>query len=105
MAHNSSWSPKTAAPAMKNQLVLAVGRRAWLQLPPTGAASGDFVPFGVKPGTPHGHELMDGQEVEIISWRPSDPHGLCYQIQRRSDRREWWTRSTCLRTSATQGAA
>lgn len=100
MTYNRTWTPKSVTPTTKNQLILAVGRKAFLHLPTSGAVGGDFVPFGRKPGALAGSELVDGQEVEIIAWRPMAPEGLSYQIQRLSDQREWWTRATCLRKSA-----
>ena len=65
-----------------------------MHLPSTGAIAGEFVPFGEKPGAPPAHELSDGQEVEIIGWRPTGPDGICYHVQRKSDGREWWARAT-----------
>lgn len=103
MAYNNSWTPKTVTPS-GNQLIVAVGRRVFLDLPSDGALVGDFVPFGEKPGSLPGIALVDGQEVEIIAWRPMAAQGLSYQIQRTSDRREWWTKATCLRKTAA-GAA
>lgn len=96
MNHVKAWMPKPTGPSLKDQLILPVGRHAFLNLP-DGEPSGDFRPFGLKPGSPQGPALRDGQEVEIIAWRPMAPAGLSYQIQRLSDRREWWTTATCLR--------
>jgi hypothetical protein len=96
MHNNKAWMPKPTSPVTKNQLILPVGRRVFLNLP-GGEVSGDFLPFGLKPGASPSTALRDGQEVEIIAWRPMAPAGLSYQIQRVSDQREWWTPATCLR--------
>jgi len=46
------------------------------------------------------NDLADGQEVEILSWRPRSREGLVYQIRRLSDGSEWWLAATYLRRSA-----
>jgi hypothetical protein len=98
LAYNRSFKPAPSGTNVKNQLVLAVGRHAWLHLP-TGAADGEFTPFGQEKKTSPADTLSDGQEVEIIAWRPTGAGGVAYQIQRLSDRREWWAPATCLRVS------
>ena len=99
MTFQKTWTPKQAAPSFKNQLILSIGRRAFVNLPGSGAELGDFTPFGTAPAAAE-KDPSDGQEVEIISWRPMGPQGLSYQVQRVSDRRQWWAKATCLRTSA-----
>jgi hypothetical protein len=56
-------------------------------------------------GAPVGNDLADGQEVEILSWRPRSREGLVYQILRLSDRSEWWIAATYLRRAAAPRAA
>jgi hypothetical protein len=51
-------------------------------------------------GAAVGNDLTDGQEVEILSWRPRSREGLSYQIRRLSDRSEWWIAATYLRRGA-----
>jgi len=92
--------PAPVTPSLRNQLILAVGRHAFVHLPMSGSVHGDFTPFALKPGSSPWKDPRDGQEVEIIAWRPMAPQGLSYQIRRLSDHREWWARATCLRTSA-----
>jgi hypothetical protein len=104
MAFYKSPMPRQASLSFKNQLLLAVGRHAFVNLPPSGATHGDFLPFGVRPGARDGSALKDGQEVEIIAWRPLAPQGLAYQVRRLSDRREWWAKAICLRKSASATA-
>ena len=55
-------------------------------------------------GARQASELRDGQEVEIIAWRPLAPQGLSYQVRRSSDHREWWAKAVCLRKSASASA-
>jgi len=45
------------------------------------------------------NDLADGQEVEILSWRPRAREGLTYQIRRLSDGTEWWIAAVYLRRS------
>lgn len=100
MAFYKYPTPRQPSLSFKNQFLIAIGRHAFLHLPPSGAAHGDFTPFGVKPGSKPAGALRDGQEVEIIAWRPLAPQGLSYQVRRLSDRREWWAKAICLRASA-----
>jgi hypothetical protein len=51
-------------------------------------------------GSPLGNDLSDGQEVEILSWRPRSREGLAYQIRRLSDGKEWWIAAIYLRRRA-----
>ncbi len=51
-------------------------------------------------GTAVANDLADGQEVEIVSWRPRSRDGLSYQIRRLSDGSEWWITATFLRRAA-----
>jgi hypothetical protein len=100
VTYNRSFRPaSSSSSSIKNQLILSVGRHAFVALPPSGAADGDFTPFGQEKKTAPAN-LCDGEEVEIIAWRPTAAGGVAYQIQRVSDRREWWARATCLRVSA-----
>jgi hypothetical protein len=91
--------PAPATPSLRNQLIISIGRHAFVHLPPSGEMHGDFTPFALKPGSSAWKGPRDGQEVEIIAWRPMAPQGLCYQVRCLSDQREWWARATCLRMS------
>lgn len=104
MAYNRSAMPRQTSLSFKNQLLIAIGRHAFVHLPPSGACHGDFTPFGVRPGAHPASALRDGQEVEIIAWRPLAPQGLSYQVRRLSDRHEWWAKAICLRKSASASA-
>jgi hypothetical protein len=50
-----------------------------------------------KAGKVIGNDLVDGQEVEIVSWQPRAREGVAYQIRRRTDGSEWWIAVTYLR--------
>jgi len=50
------------------------------------------------------NDLADGQEVEILSWRPRSRDGLAYQIRRLSDGSEWWLAAIYLRRAAAPAA-
>jgi hypothetical protein len=43
------------------------------------------------------NDLVDGQEVEIVSWSPRAREGLSYQIRRVTDGSEWWIAAVYLR--------
>jgi hypothetical protein len=100
MAFYKSQMPRSAAISLKNQLLIAIGGRAFVHLPSSPAEFGDFTPLdsGTEP-RPSG-DPRDGQEVEIVAWRPQSAQGLSYHVRRLSDRREWWARAICLRKSA-----
>ena len=100
MAFYRSPMPRQAALSFKNQLLLAIGHHAFVHLPSSGAEFGDFLPVAGSPGAKPASDLKDGQEVEILAWRPHSPQGLAYQVCRLSDRREWWAKAICLRKSA-----
>lgn len=48
-------------------------------------------------GKPLANDLIDGQQVEIVSWRPRSREGLVYQIRRVADGSEWWIGAQYLR--------
>ena len=51
------------------------------------------------------NELADGQQVEILSWRPRSRDGLLYQIRRIADGCEGWIGAQHLRQDAVASAA
>jgi len=55
------------------------------------------VPLIDSSGNPLPNDLADGQEVEIVSWRPRSREGLAYQIRRLGDGSEWWIGAGYLR--------
>jgi hypothetical protein len=90
---------RNGAPARraKNELVLCVGWRAYVNWAPPAGQPSCPVPMTDVTGKMLGNDLADGQEVEIVSWRPRSREGLSYQVRRISDSREWWIASTYLR--------
>jgi hypothetical protein len=50
------------------------------------------------------NDLRDGQEVEILSWRPNSRRGPLYQVRRLADKSEWWIDAVYLRNRREAGA-
>jgi len=48
-------------------------------------------------GKPIANDLTDGQELEIVSWRPRARDGVAYQVRRSTDGSEWWIAVDYLR--------
>ena len=93
---------QSSAPARRNKtdLVVGVGSHAFVNwAPPTGQPRRG-VPILDGNGKLLMNDLSDGQEVEIVSWRPRSREGLSYQIRRISDGCEWWIAATYLRRRA-----
>jgi hypothetical protein len=98
MAYRSSPAVRRS----KNELVLGVGGRAFVNWSPPAGQSQRPVPMVDGAGATIGNDLVDGQEVEILSWRPRSRDGLSYQIRRLSDGSEWWLGATYLRRAASR---
>lgn len=96
MAYRSSPPLRRA----KNELVLGVGWHAYVNWSPPAGQPLRPVPMTDGAGVPLGNDLTDGQEVEILSWRPRSRDGLSYQVRRLSDGSEWWIAATYLRRVA-----
>lgn len=81
----------------KQAHVFCVGWHAFVNWPqPVGRTSAP-VPMNDGDGKPIANDLIDGQEVEIISWRPRAREGVSYQIRRLADGAEWWIAGAYLR--------
>jgi hypothetical protein len=89
------YSPKPAPP--KNQFVVGVGARVYVNWSPPSGQPARCVPMVDGTGQLVANDLSDGQEVEIVAWRPRSREGLSYQVRRLSDGTEWWIASTYLR--------
>ena len=76
--------------------VYCVGWRAFVHWPKT-AGCVDAVPVTDENGKLIDNDLADGQEVEIVSWRPRARASATYQIRRSSDGREGWVAGEQLR--------
>ena len=82
------------------EIVLAVGGRAFVSLPASGSGTGQSAPMNDDCGRVIANDLRDGQEVEILAWRPRARAGVAYQIRRLSDGSEWWIQALYLRRTA-----
>jgi hypothetical protein len=96
MGYRSAPPPRRT----KNELVLGVGWHAYVNWAPPAGQPQRPVPLTDGAGRPLGNDLSDGQEVEILSWRPRSRDGLSYQVRRLSDGSEWWIAATYLRRLA-----
>jgi hypothetical protein len=83
-----------AARRPKKAAVFCVGWRAFVHWP-TGQAIP--VPAMDRAGNPRGNDLVDGEEVEILSWQPGSRRGVLYEIRRVGDGSEWWLGDAHLR--------
>jgi hypothetical protein len=68
-------------------------------------SAGDPVPLTDNTGRPLANDLSDGQQVEIVSWRPRSREGLMYQVRRVLDGSEWWIEARYLRKQAVAEAS
>lgn len=84
----------------KNELVVGVGSRAFVNWHPPGGEASRGVPMLDGSGARLANDLSDGEEVEILSWLPRSREGLSYQIRRVRDGSEWWIAATYLRRGA-----
>jgi hypothetical protein len=55
------------------------------------------VPLFDAAGQPLSNDLKDGDQVEILSWRPKSRQGSMYQVRRLADDSEWWIAAIHLR--------
>ena len=90
----SSPSPRSANRRPKGGPVFCVGWRAFVNW---SAPGGKPVPIMDRDGKPLANDLSDGQQVEILSWRPRSREGVVYQIRRLTDGSEWWIGAQYLR--------
>ena len=90
---------KPAPRRAKNEQVFGVGSRAYVNWAQPTEQARQPVPLTDGSGKPLANDLADGQEVEIMSWRPRSREGLAYQIRRLGDDSEWWIPSVYLRRS------
>lgn len=86
-------------PASRRQVkdhIFCVGWRAFVNWPVDVVRP---VPAMDRGGSPLDNDLVDGQEVEILSWQPRSRRGLLYEIKRIDDGSEWWLSGAHLRTT------
>jgi len=84
----------------KSELVLAVGGHAYVDVPNSASGPTLSPPINDEYGRSVSNDLRDGQEVEILAWRPRARPGVAYRVRRLSDGREWWLQALYLRKSA-----
>jgi hypothetical protein len=82
---------------VKNEPIFCVGWRAFVHWPQRTGQPQASVPLVDATGKPLVNDLVDGQEVEIVSWRPRSREGLLYQVRRLTDGREVWIGAGYLR--------
>lgn len=97
MAFGNSPSAKSLARRAKNEQIFCVGWRAFVNWPERPGQPLGPVPLTDLSGEVVANDFADGQEVEIVSWRPRAREGLSYQIRRITDGSEWWIPAICLR--------
>lgn len=86
-----SRSPFASAPRRpKKDPVFCVGWHAFVNWPQAGCTTPSPVPMTDAAGKSVANDLADGEEVEIVSWRPRAREGVAYQVRRSADGSEWW---------------
>ena len=102
---NSSWRDAKGQPQRrKNGPVFCVGWRAFVNLPQPAGVAGSL-PMTDAAGHQLANDLADGEEVEIISWRPRARESATYQIRRSTGGNEGWVEVDYLRRSRVAPAA
>lgn len=101
MAFDNLPRSKPAPRRVKNEPIFCVGWRAFVHWPQQAGQPPLSVPLVDGAGKPLDNDLVDGQEVEIVSWRPRSREGLLYQVRRLADNKEWWIGAGYLRRQIT----
>jgi len=81
----------------QNGPVFGIGFRAFVHWPQPSGTVPKSVPMLDGTGRSLPNDLVDGQEVEILSWRPRAREGVSYQVRRTADGSEWWIAVQYLR--------
>jgi len=97
MAFNNSPMVRASARRVKTEHVFCVGWHAFVHWPERAGQPLGQVPLRDVTGRVLANDLADGQEVEIVSWRPRAREGVTYQIRRLTDGTEWWIGAIYLR--------
>ncbi len=93
----SRRAARSTSPRAKNAPVFCAGWRVFVHWPPREGGALTPVPLTDTNGRPLTKDLADGQQVEILGWRPRSREGLLYQVRRLSDGGEWWICAQYLR--------
>jgi hypothetical protein len=88
---------RTVTPRRPKSPVYCVGWRAFVNWPQPAGETRSPVPMTDEAGRQIVNDLADGQEVEILSWRPHARASVTYQIRRNTDGSEWWVAVEHLR--------
>jgi hypothetical protein len=88
--HSPLRTAKLAQPRSTKAPVFGVGWHAFVNWPQLAGQMPSPVPMTDGAGRPMTNDLADGQEVEIVAWRPRSRVGVAYQVRRCSDGTEWW---------------
>jgi hypothetical protein len=90
MAFNNSQLARASARRAKPEHVFCVGWHAFVHWPQRAGQLLGPVPLRDATGRVPTNDLADGQEVEIVSWRPGPCDGATYQVRQVTDGTEWW---------------
>ena len=101
MAFDNLPPSKPVPRRARNEPIFGAGWRVFVHWPLRAAEPSGPVPLIDAGGMPLPNDLADGQQVEIISWRPRSREGLAYQVRRLADGREWWIGAQYLRRQRT----
>lgn len=94
MAFDNAAPSRAATRRANKELILGIGGRAFINRPHAAVLAQSLADDRAQSVV---DDLVDGEEVEIISWRPRSLHGLAYQIKRVRDGNECWILATQLR--------
>jgi hypothetical protein len=97
MAFDNLPASKPVPRRPRKEPIFGVGWHAFVHWPRATDQAPRPVPLTDPCGQPVSNDLADGQEVEILSWRPRAREGLTYQIRRLGDGSEWWIGAAYLR--------
>jgi len=100
MAFENLPASKPVPRRAKNEPVFCVGWRAFVHWPQLSGRTDAAVPLTDTTGRPLANDLADGQQVEIMSWRPRSREGVLYQVRRLADGTQWWVEARYLRRDA-----
>jgi hypothetical protein len=92
-----AFQPMNRTPKPKTDMVVGIGAHAFINWAPPDGTTRRGVPMIDGSGATIANDLCDGEEVEILSWRPRSREGLSYQVRRMRDGREWWIAAIYLR--------
>jgi hypothetical protein len=97
MGFGSSRSRIAGTPPA-SRVVLAVGRRVFINRPGTTGP----VSLTDEHGIPAATVLSDGDEVEIVAWRPRGASGTRYRVRSRPSGADGWLGAEELRATASR---